>query len=74
MLVLSRREGERIVIGERIVVTVVKVDGARVKIGIEAPHETSIRREELPPHPAVAHLDLRRTQRTGESPLFAECC
>jgi len=48
MLVLSRRPGERIVIGDNIVVTVLSVDGPRVRLGLEAPG-ISIRREELPP-------------------------
>jgi carbon storage regulator len=36
MLVLSRKLGERIVIGDRIVVTVVKLDHGRVRLGIES--------------------------------------
>ena len=49
MLVLNRKIGERIVIGDGIVVTVVKVQGKQVRIGIEAPASVSIRRQELPP-------------------------
>lgn len=51
MLVLSRKLGEKIVIGDNIVVTVVKIDRNQVRIGIEAPHEVSIHREEI--HPSV---------------------
>ena len=47
MLVVSRKVGERILIGEKIAVTVVKVTGGGVRIGIEAPSELSIMREEL---------------------------
>jgi carbon storage regulator len=47
MLVLSRRESEQIVIDGRITVTVVKVKGKVVRLGIEAPREVPIRREEL---------------------------
>lgn len=47
MLVLSRKEGERLIIGERIIVTVVKLDGRRVKLGIEAPPQIGIQREEI---------------------------
>jgi carbon storage regulator len=50
MLVLNRKIGERIVIGEDIVVTVVKVQGKQVRLGIEAPASVSIRRKELLPH------------------------
>jgi carbon storage regulator len=47
MLVLSRKQDERLIIGENIVVKIVRVSGGRVKLGIEAPPETTIRREEL---------------------------
>ena len=47
MLVLSRKVGERILIGEEIAVTVVRVSGGGVRIGIEAPHEMMVVREEL---------------------------
>lgn len=46
MLVLSRKAGEQIVIGERIRVTVVQVQGGRVRLGIDAPKEVSINRRE----------------------------
>ncbi|MCC6127519.1 MAG: carbon storage regulator [Pirellulales bacterium] len=49
MLVLSRREQERIRLGESIVVTIIRVSGERVRIGIEAPPEVAIVRDELPP-------------------------
>ena len=47
MLVLSRKVGERILIGEHISVTVVRVTGGGVRIGIEAPAEMPVIREEL---------------------------
>lgn len=47
MLVLSRKIGERIVIGNNIVVLVSRVAGNRVTIGIEAPEDVTIRRAEL---------------------------
>src|SRR5262245_47143334 len=47
MLVLSRKPGERIHIGQGIVMTVVRVDGQQVRVGIEAPRDVSIVREEL---------------------------
>jgi carbon storage regulator len=47
MLVLSRREGERIRLGDSIVVTVVKVAGDRVRLGIEAPADVLVLRGEL---------------------------
>ena len=47
MLVLSRKEKERILIGEEIILTVVQLAGNKVRIGIEAPEAVIIRREEL---------------------------
>jgi carbon storage regulator len=46
MLVLTRNRGEVIVIGEDIRVTVVDVRGDKVRIGIDAPLEFNIRRED----------------------------
>ena len=47
MLVLSRKVGERILIGDNIAVTVVRVAQGAVRLGIEAPLELPIIREEL---------------------------
>jgi carbon storage regulator len=47
MLVLSRRESERIRLGDSIVVTVVRLCGDRVRLGIEAPANVLILRDEL---------------------------
>lgn len=47
MLVLSRKIGERILIGDQIAITVVRVTGGGVRLGIEAPHELPVVREEL---------------------------
>jgi carbon storage regulator len=53
MLVLSRRESQRIKLGDSIVVTVVGVSGDKVRIGIDAPPEVLVLREELEPHNKV---------------------
>jgi len=47
MLVLSRKTGEKIKIGKDIVVSVVKVEGTTVRIGIEAPKQVNILRMEV---------------------------
>jgi carbon storage regulator len=47
MLVLSRKEGERLVIGDDITLVISKIDGNRVSIGIEAPRDVKIMRSEL---------------------------
>jgi carbon storage regulator len=49
MLVLSRKLNEKIVIDGRIVVTVVKIDRNQVRIGIEAPGDVPVFREEIQP-------------------------
>jgi carbon storage regulator len=47
MLILTRRPGERVVIGDEILVTVMGVSGHTVRLGIEAPGGISIYREEI---------------------------
>jgi carbon storage regulator len=47
MLVLSRKVGERVVIGEGVVLTVLEVDRRRIRLGIEAPANVAIWRKEL---------------------------
>lgn len=47
MLVLSRRLGESIVIGDDVVVTVLEVRGDVVRVGVEAPRSVQVRRQEL---------------------------
>jgi len=47
MLVLSRRTGQRLVIDDKITVTLLEVRKGRVQLGIEAPREIAVRRAEL---------------------------
>ena len=47
MLVLSRKVGERILIGDNVSVTVVRIVGGGVRLGIQAPPEMAVVREEL---------------------------
>jgi carbon storage regulator len=47
MLVLSRKVGERIQLGDNITVTLVKINGNAVRLGIEAPPHMEVYREEL---------------------------
>ncbi len=47
MLVLSRKQNQRIRVGDSVVVTVVRVSGDKVRIGIEAPNSMRVLREEL---------------------------
>ena len=48
-MVLSRKLGEKIMIGDQIVLTVVKVDRNQVRLGIEAPSSIAVFREEIAP-------------------------
>ena len=54
MLVLSRKESQRIKLGDSIVVTVVRVAGDKVRLGIEAPADMLVLREELETRPTPA--------------------
>ncbi len=47
MLVLTRRNNEAIMLGDDIKITILEIDGDRVKIGIDAPQATKILRAEL---------------------------
>lgn len=49
MLVLSRKLGEKIYVGDNIVLTVVDIDRGKIRLGIEAPRDVVISREELLP-------------------------
>ena len=68
MLVLSRKVGERILIGDKIAVTVVKIGHGGVRIGVDAPNELAVVREELA-------TELERAERalaTGETETVIE--
>jgi carbon storage regulator len=62
MLVLTRKANERIVIGDDIRITVLATRGNVVRIGVEAPPQITIVREELSP-------EGRRPEAVGEAPL-----
>ena len=47
MLVLTRRLGEKLVIGEDVTVTVLGVKGNQIRIGIDAPRDVTVHREEI---------------------------
>ena len=64
MLVLSRRAGESVVLGEDVVVTILEVRGDVVRVGIEAPRSVKVHRAEL-----LAQLE--ETNRQAASPSEA---
>jgi len=47
MLVLCRKQGEQICIGEGVVLTVIRIHGDRVRLGIQAPREVTVDRQEI---------------------------
>ena len=47
MLVLSRKKDEKIVIGDNITLMVIEIRGDKVRLGIDAPKEVSVHREEV---------------------------
>lgn len=47
MLVLSRKKNQKIIIGDDIIITIVLIKGDQVRVGIEAPKEVSVHREEV---------------------------
>ena len=53
MLVLTRKSGQGVVIGDDIRISIVSIDGDRVRVGIEAPKEISVHREEV-------YLEIKR--------------
>ncbi len=47
MLVLTRKLGESIAIGDDIKITIIEIKGKQVRVGIEAPQQTVVHREEI---------------------------
>lgn len=60
MLVLTRKEGEAMIIGDNIRLTVIAVKGGQVRIGIEAPKEVAVHREELVSQDSTGLSDIAR--------------
>jgi len=64
MLVLTRKPGERLVIGDNIVVTVVDVKGDNIRIGIDAPREVKVYRGEI--YDAIVAENRQAAAATGD--------
>jgi carbon storage regulator len=65
MLVLTRRVGEKIIIGDDISITIVEVSGERVRVGITAPRSVRVDRQEVHERRVLEGLAV-------EEPEFAE--
>lgn len=71
MLVLSRKETERIRLGKSIVVTVVRVSGDKVRLGIEAPPDVLVLRDELHPLEHPVGVGEKHAQRAAAASAAA---
>jgi len=67
MLVLSRKVGERIQLGNQITVTLVKIQGNTVRLGIDAPPHMTVVREELAKRAEDGSIALTVAPQTAES-------
>lgn len=63
MLVLTRKLGERVLIGDDVVITIVHIDRGKVRLGIQAPKNVPIWREELLPQEASDRIQEKEGER-----------
>jgi carbon storage regulator len=71
MLILTRKEGESIVIGETVKIHIIEIRGRQVRLGIEAPEDTYIYREEIY-HKIVEENRLATAIEIGRLPSILE--
>jgi carbon storage regulator len=69
MLVLNRRKGETVIIGDNIRITIVDVQGDNIKIGIDAPRNINILREEI--HEEVIAANRQASQQVDAAKIEA---
>ncbi len=67
MLILTRRVGETLMIGDEVSVTVLGVKGNQVRIGVNAPKEVAVHREEI-------YARIKKEQEVDSAPLEARTC
>ena len=68
MLILTRREGESVRIGDDITITVLRVKGSQVRLGVDAPKSVSVQRGEISEHAGAALAAAATTASAGEAP------
>lgn len=64
MLVLTRRSGESLMIGDEVKITILEIKGRQVRIGIDAPKDVAVHREEI--------FNQLSDVNNGESPVRSE--
>jgi carbon storage regulator len=67
MLILTRRVGESLMIGDDVSVTVLRVKGSQVRLGVDAPSTVSVRREEV-----SERMRPKAALAAGNTPAIAE--
>lgn len=65
MLILTRRVGETVVIGDEVTVTVLGVKGNQVRLGVNAPREVAVHREEI-----FERIKRERSEEDAVSPQY----
>lgn len=60
MLILTRKQGESVAIGDEIQVTVVEIQGKQVKLGVRAPREIAVHRQEI--YEKIQQENIRASQ------------
>ena len=60
MLVLTRKKNEQIMIGQEVTITILSIQGGKVRLGVQAPENISVRRIELPPELAGSEVEIVR--------------
>ena len=60
MLILTRKQGESVAIGDEIQVTVVEIQGKQVKLGVRAPREVPVHRQEI--YEKIQQENIRASQ------------
>lgn len=73
MLVLSRKVGEKLIIGDNVVVEVVRISGNRITLGVVAPSEVKILRGELQVNEVPSNVRGSKQNTGAESMLLKAC-